>query len=214
MSPVDPFDEIVRSTEARVQQMKPEWEELKRMYRNRPREMAELLREDGIYWRRVFRRRYRKLEKRCREALRNAEFKTLFAEVASLLDRAAVAEAAEKDLLLEEVRLRHRRIDLSLVELEEIEMAVIQAERDLRWEEFVLRASHTAAQEAARNGEDPYSAFCKGYTTTRQGREPDFLARLPSRLLDPVEVEAAAGVLAQHFDPEELYEATIREARP
>jgi hypothetical protein len=30
----------------------------------------------------------------------------------------------------------------------------------------------------------------------------------------PVEVEAAARVLAQHFDPDELYEAMIREARP
>jgi CspA family cold shock protein len=30
----------------------------------------------------------------------------------------------------------------------------------------------------------------------------------------PVEVEAAARVLAEHFDPEELHEAMIREARP
>jgi cold shock protein len=30
----------------------------------------------------------------------------------------------------------------------------------------------------------------------------------------PVEVEAAAGVLAQHFDPDELYEAMVRERRP
>ena len=30
----------------------------------------------------------------------------------------------------------------------------------------------------------------------------------------PVEVEAAAHVLAQHFDPDELYEAMVREARP
>ena len=30
----------------------------------------------------------------------------------------------------------------------------------------------------------------------------------------PVEVEAAAGVLAEHFDPDELYEAMVREARP
>ena len=30
----------------------------------------------------------------------------------------------------------------------------------------------------------------------------------------PVEVEAAARVLAEHFDPDELYEAMIREARP
>jgi hypothetical protein len=88
MSTVDPFDEIVRSTEAGVRQIKPEWEELKRMARKHPKEMAELLREDGIYWRRVYRRRYRKLEKRYREALRNAEFRTLLAEVASLLDRA------------------------------------------------------------------------------------------------------------------------------
>jgi CspA family cold shock protein len=30
----------------------------------------------------------------------------------------------------------------------------------------------------------------------------------------PAEVEAAARVLAQHFDPDELYEAMVREARP
>src|SRR5918994_3342326 len=30
----------------------------------------------------------------------------------------------------------------------------------------------------------------------------------------PVEVEAAARLLAQHFDPDELYEAMVREARP
>jgi cold shock protein len=30
----------------------------------------------------------------------------------------------------------------------------------------------------------------------------------------PVEVEAAARVLAEHFDPDELHEAMIREARP
>jgi CspA family cold shock protein len=30
----------------------------------------------------------------------------------------------------------------------------------------------------------------------------------------PVEVEAAARVLTQHFDPDELYEAMVREARP
>jgi cold shock protein len=30
----------------------------------------------------------------------------------------------------------------------------------------------------------------------------------------PVEVEAAARVLAEHFDPDELYEAMVREARP
>ena len=30
----------------------------------------------------------------------------------------------------------------------------------------------------------------------------------------PVEVEAAAGILAEHFDPDELYEAMVREARP
>ncbi len=30
----------------------------------------------------------------------------------------------------------------------------------------------------------------------------------------PVEVEAAARVLAEHFDPDELYEAMTREARP
>jgi len=29
-----------------------------------------------------------------------------------------------------------------------------------------------------------------------------------------VEVEAAARVLAEHFDPDDLYEAMIREARP
>jgi CspA family cold shock protein len=29
----------------------------------------------------------------------------------------------------------------------------------------------------------------------------------------PVEVEAAAHVLAEHFDPDELYEAMVREAR-
>ena len=30
----------------------------------------------------------------------------------------------------------------------------------------------------------------------------------------PVEVEAAARVLAQYFDPDELYEGMVREARP
>jgi cold shock protein len=30
----------------------------------------------------------------------------------------------------------------------------------------------------------------------------------------PVEVEAAARVLTQHFNPDELYEAMVREARP
>ena len=30
----------------------------------------------------------------------------------------------------------------------------------------------------------------------------------------PVEVNAAARVLAEHFDPDELYEAMVREARP
>jgi hypothetical protein len=35
-----------------------------------------------------------------------------------------------------------------------------------------------------------------------------------SSLTVPVEVEAAARVLAQHFDPDELYEAMVREARP
>ena len=30
----------------------------------------------------------------------------------------------------------------------------------------------------------------------------------------PVELEAAARVLAEHFDPDELYEAMVREARP
>jgi hypothetical protein len=109
MSTVDPY-EIVRSTEAGVRQVKPEWEELKRMAREHPRKVAELLREDGIYWWRVYRRRYRKLEKRYRETLSNVESGPLLVEAASLLDRAAVAETTEKDLLLEEVRLRHRRI--------------------------------------------------------------------------------------------------------
>jgi CspA family cold shock protein len=30
----------------------------------------------------------------------------------------------------------------------------------------------------------------------------------------PVEVDAAARVLVEHFDPDELYEAMVREARP
>jgi hypothetical protein len=197
---VDPFDEIVRSTETHVQQMKPEWEELKRMSRKHPKEMAELLREDGIYWRRVYRRRYRKLRKRDRVSVRNAESGPLLAEVASLLDRAAVAGAAEKNLLLEEARLRHARIDLSLTELDEAEQAAIEAERDLRWEEFILCEAHIAAQKAARNGEDPYSAFCKSYITTRQYREPDFLlAWVPSRFLEPVEKKTTLAQLIGHM---------------
>jgi hypothetical protein len=30
----------------------------------------------------------------------------------------------------------------------------------------------------------------------------------------PLEVKAAARVLAEHFDPDELYEAMVRQARP
>jgi cold shock protein len=57
----------------------------------------------------------------------------------------------------------------------------------------------------------------------RRGMQAENVSKGPSSgrsfersntLTVPVEVEAAAGVLAQHFDPDELYEAMIREARP
>jgi CspA family cold shock protein len=57
----------------------------------------------------------------------------------------------------------------------------------------------------------------------RRGMQAENVSRGPSSgrgferrntLTVPVEVEAAARVLAQHFDPDELYEAMIREARP
>jgi DNA-binding CsgD family transcriptional regulator len=200
MSGVNPFDEIVRNTEAKVQQMKPDWADLERMSRKHPKEMAELLREDGIYWRQVYRRRYRKLRKRYRDLVRrSAESGSLLAEVASLLDRAAVAEVAEKDLLLKEARLSCTRIDLSLAESDEAERAAIEAERDLRYEEFVLCEAHMEAQEAARNGKNPYSAFCKSYITTRRDRDSDFLlAWMPSRFLEPVEKTTTLAQLIGH----------------
>jgi CspA family cold shock protein len=58
----------------------------------------------------------------------------------------------------------------------------------------------------------------------RRGMQAENVSKVPSSsgrsfersntLTVPVEVEAAAGALAQHFDPDELYEAMIREARP
>jgi cold shock protein len=58
----------------------------------------------------------------------------------------------------------------------------------------------------------------------RRGMQAENVSKVPSSsrrsfernntLTVPVEVEAAAGVLAQHFDPDELYEAMIKEARP
>ena len=56
----------------------------------------------------------------------------------------------------------------------------------------------------------------------RRGMQAENVSRGPSSgrgferrntLTVPVEVEAAARVLAQHFDPDELYEAMVREAR-
>jgi CspA family cold shock protein len=56
----------------------------------------------------------------------------------------------------------------------------------------------------------------------RRGMQAENVSRVPNgrsfesedTLTVPVEVEAAARVLAEHFDPEELYEAMVREARP
>ena len=58
----------------------------------------------------------------------------------------------------------------------------------------------------------------------RRGVRAENVSRAPSsggRSFDrretlkvPVEVEAAARVLAQYFDPDELYEAMVREAKP
>ena len=57
----------------------------------------------------------------------------------------------------------------------------------------------------------------------RRGMQAENVSKGPSSgrsfesrntLTVPVEIEAAARVLAQHFDPDELYEAMIREARP
>ena len=58
----------------------------------------------------------------------------------------------------------------------------------------------------------------------RRGMQAENVSKAPSSsgrgfersstLTVPVEVEAAARVLVQHFDPNELYEAMIREARP
>ena len=56
----------------------------------------------------------------------------------------------------------------------------------------------------------------------RRGMQAENVSKVPSgrsferrnTLTVPVEVEAAARVLAEHFDPDELYEAMIREARP
>ena len=57
----------------------------------------------------------------------------------------------------------------------------------------------------------------------RRGMQAENVSKGPSSgrsserrntLTVPVEVEAAARVLAQHFDPDELYEAIVREPRP
>jgi|SRR5215212_8192222 len=58
----------------------------------------------------------------------------------------------------------------------------------------------------------------------KRGMQAENVSRAPSSsgrgfersstLTVPVEVEAAARVLVQHFDPDELYEAMVREARP
>ncbi len=58
----------------------------------------------------------------------------------------------------------------------------------------------------------------------RRGMQAENVSKAPSSsgrssersstLTVPVEVGAAARVLIQHFDPDELYEAMIREARP
>ena len=57
----------------------------------------------------------------------------------------------------------------------------------------------------------------------RRGMQAENVSKGPSSgggferrntLTVPVEVKAAARVLAQHFDPDELYEAMVREARP
>ena len=56
----------------------------------------------------------------------------------------------------------------------------------------------------------------------RRGMQAENVSRVPNgrsfesedTLTVPVEVEAAARVLAEHFDAEELYEAMVREARP
>jgi cold shock protein len=57
----------------------------------------------------------------------------------------------------------------------------------------------------------------------RRGMQAENVSKEPSSgrsfqrrntLTVPVEVQAAARVLAQHFDPNELYEAMVREARP
>jgi cold shock protein len=55
----------------------------------------------------------------------------------------------------------------------------------------------------------------------RRGMQAENVSRVPNEgsfesedtLTVPVEVEAAARVLAEHFDPDELHEAMIREAR-
>jgi cold shock protein len=57
----------------------------------------------------------------------------------------------------------------------------------------------------------------------RRGMQAENVSKGPSSgrgferrntLMVPVEVEAAARILAEHFDPDELYEAMVREARP
>ena len=58
----------------------------------------------------------------------------------------------------------------------------------------------------------------------RRGMQAENVSKAPSSsgrsfegsstLTVPVEVEAAARVLGQHFDPNELYEGMIREAKP
>ncbi len=56
----------------------------------------------------------------------------------------------------------------------------------------------------------------------RRGMQAENVSKVPNgrsfksedTLTVPVEIEAAARVLAEHFDPDELYEAMVREARP
>ena len=59
----------------------------------------------------------------------------------------------------------------------------------------------------------------------RRGMQAENVSKAPSSssgrssersntLTVPVEVEAAARVLVEHFDPDELYEAMVREAKP
>ncbi len=62
------FDEVVRITSSNRQKLAPLWTELERLAHKHPAKMALLFYEDVIYWRRVYRRRHRKVLKRVKRS--------------------------------------------------------------------------------------------------------------------------------------------------